>query len=242
MVIRSHFECGESAVTVIADKRFHPAIQTAIMDARGCILRQIEADPFFASTLEPYSPPGDNPLVDRMCQASIKAQVGPMAAVAGAVAEHALRAAMDEGCSFVVVDNGGDIALHTDREVTIGLHGEHSGLRCLGLRLPPVTGILGICSSSGRIGPSLSFGVADISTVISEDVILADATATHLGNLVRNSSPSHLQSCVEEIMGIPGTMAALVSADGNIAACGELPELVPVKHSDDLITRRVMLG
>lgn len=241
-MIRSHFECGESAVTIITEECFLSIIQSAVIDARACIIKQIEADPFFGSTLEPYDPPGDGGIVDRMCQASIIANVGPMAAVAGTVAEYAVMAAIDKGASFAIVDNGGDIALHTDREVTIGLHGESTSLRSLGLRIPPVAGILGICSSSGRIGPSLSFGMADISTVIAEDVALADASATHLGNMVRNSSPSHLQECVEGALRIPGVRAALVSAEGSIAACGDLPEIVRVKPAEGLITKRVFLG
>jgi ApbE superfamily uncharacterized protein (UPF0280 family) len=241
MVKRAHFECGESAVTVIADERHHPVIRHAVMEARACIQQQIDQDPFFAVTLEPSPPPGKEEVVDRMCRASQLTGVGPMAAVAGAVAEQAVMAAMKDGADFVVVDNGGDIALHTDREVTIGLYGIDPALHSLGMLIPPIEGILGVCSSSARIGHSISFGTADICTVLAEDVTLADATATHLGNLIVDASTHIMDSSLRAVMDIPGVKAALASAEGRIAMKGDMPRLLRVRPSESLITKRVHL-
>ncbi|MCK7460695.1 MAG: UPF0280 family protein [Sphingobacterium sp.] len=105
----------------------------------------------------------------------------PMAAVAGAISQQAVRAMVDEGCKHCLVDNGGDIAMRTNRTVTVGLYAGECTPNYLAIEVPATKKMLGICTSSGTVGPSISFGKADLVTVISEDVALADACATKLG-------------------------------------------------------------
>ena len=238
-MIRHHFECGQSAVTVICEEDYIPKVRQAVIECREIIIRHIEIDPFFATTYEPYVAESNDPVINRMSQASLISNVGPMASVAGAIAEYAVKAAIQEGAQFIVIDNGGDIALHTDRSITVGLHCGDPRLDRIGLRIEPCEGILGICTSSGKIGPSISFGMAEISTVISENVVLADALATHLGNLVKNGQKETLENALEQILRVKDIKSALVYADGNFAMRGELPDLVEVEPSPGLITKRV---
>lgn len=235
MVRRHHLEYGESAISVIADDSFLPCIREAVLEARASIEAVIASDPFFASTMEPYDLPVPEGVPRRMCEASALCGVGPMAAVAGAIAEHAVRAAVREGCPCVLIDNGGDIAIHSDREIRVGLYG---GPRPLSLLVPPVGDVLGICSSSGRIGPAISLGEADIATVISPNPTLADAAATRLGNLARSDDPAHLRACLDDLLSIEGVSGAILGVGGALALQGDVPPLGAAGPVDHLATRR----
>jgi len=114
-----------------------------------------------------------------------------MAAVAGAIAWAGVEAMVEAGASFGLVDNGGDIALVSDREVKIGVFAGASPLSGrIAFLLPPQEGILGICTSSATVGPSISFGIADAVTVFSPDVACADAWATAICNqITRDDTP-----------------------------------------------------
>ena len=234
-MIREHFEIRQTAVTILSDKEYIKVAKDAIFDARSQIESKIMQDPYFQTTYEPYTAsPNDGYVVKRMCAASQAAAVGPMAAVAGAIAEHAVMRMREAGSVYAVVDNGGDIALASDRDVLIGMYADVNGYR-LSLRIPPTDRILGICSSSASVGPSVSLGRSDISTVISGDVSLADACATALGNLVkeRNNIEEHL----EKICSIDNVTGCLAYCDDVLAMCGDVPELVRSDAKDDIITR-----
>jgi uncharacterized protein len=167
----------------------------------------------------------DGPVVLRMIMAAKKAGTGPMAAVAGAIAEFVGR----ELCRLspeVIVENGGDIFLSVQAPVTVGLFaGESPFSGRVGLKVEATAIPLGICTSSAKVGPSLSLGTADAATVISPDVALADAVATGLGNRVHKHSD--LKSAVEWALSIPGVIGALAVMGDKIAAQGDL-ELVSI--------------
>jgi ApbE superfamily uncharacterized protein (UPF0280 family) len=237
-MIREHFEIAETAVTIICDRKFIKIAKDAIFEARSQIELKISKDAFFGTTYDPYAAsPDDGCVVKRMCLASLSANVGPMAAVAGAIAEYAVGKMKDAGCKYAIVDNGGDIALFTDRDVFIGMYADVNGER-LSLRIPATKHILGVCSSSASVGPSVSFGRTEISTVISNNVTLADACATRLGNLVKNADT--MEEALEDVCGIDGVIGCLAYCDGMLAMCGDVPELVRSDINDDVITKIVL--
>ena len=98
MIVREHFELRETAVTIVADERYVPEAKRSIFESRRVLEQFIAEDPFFRSTLEPYREGEGAPkLIGRMCDAARAANVGPMAAVAGAVAEAAVEAMVSAG-------------------------------------------------------------------------------------------------------------------------------------------------
>ena len=124
-------------------------------------------------------------LVKEMIRVSTLANVGPMAAVAGAMAEFVSKDLLKIS-KQVIVENGGDIYLATSRERTIGIYAGTSPLSMkLGITISPEDSPLGVCTSSGTVGPSLSFGKADAVCILSKSAALADAAATAVGNVVR---------------------------------------------------------
>lgn len=231
--MRAHFEIGETAVTVISDEGYIGIAEQAVFDAREIILRKISEDIFFRTTYDPYPvSKDDDELIQRMCQASIVAGVGPMAGVAGAVAVHAVERMADEGAEYAIVENGGDIAMKIDRDVTVGVFQDDERFRDLAFRVPKRDGIFGICSSSAKVGPSVSFGGTSISTVFSDDVILADACATALGNLIRDGGQEEMSSALETIGSKDGVSGCVSISNGLMAMFGSVPELIRADHGE----------
>jgi hypothetical protein len=196
----------------------------------------IRIDPFFQITLEPYDLVQDEApqIVKQMIKKSAVFGIGPMAAVAGAIAGFAVQAMMEEGATYAVVDNGGDICILNDQPIVVGIYAGSSPIRDLAFQLPARRAPLGICTSSGSVGPSISFGCADAAVVISEDVALADAAATALGNAVTADGP--LPECFQAI-DQPGIDGALVIRGDQMALWKDLPPLERARVGADRITK-----
>ena len=231
-VMKCHFEVGETAVTVISEEEYVAAAEHAIFEARERILRKISEDPFFLTTYDSYPvSDDDDELIKRMCQASELAGVGPMAGVAGAVAVFAVERMVEEGADYAIVENGGDIALSIDRDINVGVFQDDERFRELAFHVPRRDGVFGICSSSGRIGPSVSFGNSSICTVFSDDVILADACATALGNMVKEGDGDEMSSALETIGKVEGVDGCVCISNGLLAMFGKVPELIRAENN-----------
>ena len=238
MIVREHFELRETAVTIVADERYMPEAKRSIFESRNVLERFIAEDPFFRSTLEPYREGKNAPLlIKRMCDAGRAANVGPMAAVAGAVAEAAVEAMVSVGATHALVDNGGDIAMVLDQEVDIGIYAGSSRFSELAFRFEPVDHIIGICTSSATVGPSISFGISDASIVLSDNVALADAWATKLGNLVVSDDDDVLADAVSQVGRALDVSGCAAIVGEKIAIKGSLPRMVPASGSQDRASR-----
>jgi len=235
---RRHFEIRETAVTIICEEIYLATAQESIFRSREVIERFIREDPLFRDTLEPYAEPADaDPLIRRMCDAGRAAEVGPMASVAGAIAEQAIGDLVAAGSEQAIVDNGGDIAMFLSEATDVALYAGRSPVKNIGFRMPGDRRKRGVCTSSGTVGPSISFGVADAAVVFSSNVALADACATRLGNEVKNGDEDVMKAALRTVCKIEGVDAALVVVGEKIAMLGKLPELVKVKAGIDRISR-----
>jgi len=173
----------ETDLSVSALKPLEKRTRELILQARGTIEAYIRQFPRFAQTLLPWVINGPTPPIIRaMAAAGKNAGVGPMAAVAGMVAETVGKGLLVDSPE-VIVENGGDIFICLSQPVTVGILATHSpdNLK-LGIRINPGAQPRGICTSSGTMGHSLSLGTADAVTVISNSCPLADATATAVAN------------------------------------------------------------
>lgn len=169
---------------------------------RAALEDYIRKHPLFALALEPLSTGDDAPVLARnMATAAKIVGVGPMAAVAGAIAEEVgtwLLKFSDE----VIVENGGDIFIKSLRRRLIALYAGESRLTGkIAFVIQPEDTPLGVCTSSGTVGHSLSFGLADAVTVFSPSAALADAAATAIGNRVR--SPEDISKAIEFAQRVP---------------------------------------
>lgn len=176
----------ETDLLVHAPEPLQNETRESILKHRGFIEKYIDMHPEFLKTLVPWKDDKFAPqIVAEMIHAGKKAGVGPMAAVAGAVAEFIgmdLLAYTDE----VVVENGGDLFIKTNGVLTAGIYAADSPLNLrMGLLIDSRDKPVAVCTSSGTVGHSLSFGRADAVCIVSGSCPLADAAATAVGNLVK---------------------------------------------------------
>lgn len=228
---RFKFAYKETIATILAESEdFYEIAVKAILEARSEIERYAMLNPFFLISYEPIDCDFGS-VVRRMCNAAKLAKVGPMAAVAGAIADFAVEKMVENGANFAVVDNGGDISIFTDRELRVGIYPTDFAF------LIPPGKKLGICTSSGKIGPSVSFGFAECATVIAKDACIADAFATALGNRVKEDCDigrvvrEFYEENRDHITGL------LVVKGEKIAFTGEIPRIEESKVDVDLITK-----
>ena len=198
----------------------------SVIKHRAPIEDYIKSHPFFHHSLEPCSVEEDAPAIVRvMAQAALIAGVGPMAAVAGAVAE-AVGGDILAHTPEVIVENGGDIFMKILRPRVIGVYvGESSLTGRVALEINPEETPLGICTSSGTVGHSLSLGSADAVIVLSRSTVLADAAATAIGNRV--GTAEDIDMAIEQAQAIDGLAGVIIIKDDRVGMWGSV-KLVPV--------------
>ncbi len=193
-----------------------------VISCRHQLETYIAHRPEFLESLQPIAPDPLAPkLIQQMIRAAQQTGTGPMAAVAGAIAQH-VATRLHRLSDPVIVENGGDCYFHVHEDMIVGIYCGHRSpfnnriaLRLQGHRFP-----LAVCTSSATIGHSLSFGCADAVTVIAEDGALADAAATAIGNRVRSAEA--VAEAVESARSIPALQGGLIIVEDRMAAWGEL--------------------
>ncbi|MHA1168584.1 MAG: UPF0280 family protein [Candidatus Hodarchaeales archaeon] len=231
MIVRHFVKIHQTIATVVIEEEFIPLLEKIIITKRRELESFIRDNPSFLTSLEPVEFKGESPsIVSDMIRAGNKAGVGPMASVAGAIAYHVVKELINSGVQHVIFDNGGDIAFYIEKPVTVGIYPSD-----FGLVIEPRDCIFGICTSSAAVGPSLSLGFTDASVVISNDVILADAYATALGNRVKDNDRNNLEKTLIELK-VSEIDCLLVIIDGLFAKIGNMPPLVEVNTAYELIT------
>lgn len=191
----------------------------------------IERDKKYASALLPYMPAHQAPgIFYAMSTVSLKTGIGPMSAVAGAFAEFVGKSIM---CNFdideIVVENGGDIYLDIKKDLTMSVFAGKSPLsEKIGVDIPASYSPCGVCTSAGKVGPSLSFGQADAVMVVCKDIKLADSWATAIGNKIKCADD--INDIVNEHIGIEEIQSLIVVCDDKLGIGGEL-ELKIIKNA-----------
>ena len=235
-MLTKKYRVKETIVTVTADEIYHAVCLDSVGRSRSDLERHILEDPFFKVTFEPYDCPADAPeVVRRMVKATARVGVGPMAAVAGTIAWIALEDMVKAGCTHGIIDNGGDIALINDRTVVVGIYAGPSPITGLGLEIEPRNKILGVCTSSATVGPSISLGASDAALILSEDVSLADAAATALGNRIVDKNS--LATAFDFLRDTPEVSGAIGIIGDRMATYGKLPKIVRANVEYEKITK-----
>lgn len=211
----------ESDLFILCDQVLAAEATASLRAARGAIESYIRENPRFETSLSPVEADAGAPaIVEEMCRAAHMAGVGPMAAVAGAVAEYVgkdlLRLA-----SEVIVENGGDIFISSKETRIVRIFTDNPHFKdSISVKISHSMSPLGVCTSSGIIGPSLSFGKADAVTVLAASTSLADAAATALGNQVK--CEEDVQGTLEHARHIEGLSGVLVIIGKKLGAWGEI--------------------
>ncbi len=214
----------ETDLFISAASNLEQEARDAILKVRTVIEDYIKQHPDFYSSLTPLPFDKTAPVViKKMLEGSSAADVGPMAAVAGAVAEFVGNDLLKQS-NEILVENGGDIFLKVQQDVTISIFAGTSPLsEKVGIKIKPAETPAALCTSSGIVGPSLSFGRADAVTIKSSSAALADAAATAIGNLIKKTAD--ITNGIDKAQSIPGIDAIVIIKDDKMGAWGDI-ELV----------------
>lgn len=233
--VRRRFK--EASILFQSDKQ--SAIEAAVraVSSHSAILdRYIQRNPNFAKTLNPIdNEPSAPPIVKAMATVANNVKVGPMAAVAGVLADLALEAMLNSQATIAIVEDGGEIAASSQRDFNIGLYaGKTSIFNQIGFKILPSDCPIGVATSSATVSHATSFGEAEAVTVFANTAALADGAATAICNAVTGKNEeTSIQRGLNRAkqLKIKGTFILRGDYAGTY---GKLPQLVKIKSKPDL--------
>ena len=199
---------------------------SSVLKHRSSLEAYIERHPLFLTTLDSYEAEAEAPaIVKEMARVSRLTDVGPMAAVAGAIAEAVARDLLAFSPE-VIVENGGDIFLKISKKRLVGIYaGQSTFTKKIALEITPKETPLGIGTSSGTVGHSLSLGSADAVIALSFSAALADAAATALGNMVK--ATDDIPRAIEKAKSIEGLRGVVIVVGDKMGIWGRV-KIVPL--------------
>lgn len=228
-LVREVFRYKETNCTIIADnEKVVRAAMSSIKQHRKKLEEYIKKHPVFLHSLHPV-PVSREPLVARlMADAANKTNVGPMAAVAGVLADLAAHALKVAGSEVAVVENGGEVAALSNTPIDVALSAGDSPLsRTIGFRLRDFP--TGVATSSGRFSHALSFGEAEAVTVFSKNAGLADAAATAVGNLIKGKDCSQaIKRGINKALSIQEVEGVFIIYKGMAGTAGKIPQIIKI--------------
>lgn len=223
---------GESNLYILSDRPDRATARKVLQAGRAGISSYLTRHPSSGRSLLPLLEEEEAPvLVQKMARAARSCGVGPMAAVAGVLAD-AVGEALSAAAETVIVENGGDIYLVSGRSRIISLYaGEGNKFTGrLGIKIAGSSSSRGIAASSRRIGPSLNWGRSDLTVVLAETCALADAAATALSNRIHCREKPVWEEAIAWIREINGVTGGLIIMGDQLQAWGEI-ELVSLSGS-----------
>ncbi len=221
----------------VDNEKYVNLCEKTILKQRGIIKNYILNNPEFLSSYEPIPVPYDSPeIIKTMAKAGYVANVGPMASVAGTISEFVVKKCVEYGCNNIICENGGDIALKSEKDVVVGLYAGKSSLSGnIGFKInsDKCNNLYGVCTSSGTVGHSVSFGSADAVVVFSKYPSIADAAATSICNYSIGTPEEAINKCLEVGESIEHIEGIFVVIGEYAGKTGKVPKLV--KTDDKLV-------
>ena len=230
-LVSFEIEVKETNLYIRANRSLRSKALKLVHKYRSQLEGYIARHPTFTTSFVPLPIQGDEPaIVKAMLEAGAKAGVGPMASVAGAIAEF-VGAELLRFSPELIIENGGDIYMKTSRKRVVGVFAGNSPLTGkMGLEIEPEDTPLGVCTSSGTVGHSVSLGKADAAVIISPSATLADAAATAVGNEVKTESD--IRRGLDFAQGIPGVTGAVIVKGDKIGSWGKVKLCATVGYPD----------
>lgn len=214
----------------------------AIKYHRKLLEQYIIKHPQFLKTLKPIKIEKDAPeIIAIMAEAGEIADVGPMAAVAGALADLGVKQMVKLGAKVAIIEDGGEIAGISNIPINIGIFAGKSPLSGkIGFHFEKNDFPIGLGTSSGTVGHALSFGEADAATVLTNTATLGDAAATAVANEVKGPDfEKSVQNGLEKVEAIEGIRGAMIIRGKFAGIVGKLPQLLKIKgKSWKILTQR----
>ncbi len=211
----------ETDLYIRAQRNLEEEAKASILKYRAYLEEYIKTNPHFLAALNPIEVADGAPdIVVEMAGAARKCGVGPMAAVAGAIAEYVGKELLDYS-NEVIVENGGDLFLKVDTKRQVGIYAGDSALSGkLAIEVWPEETPMGMCTSSGTVGHSLSYGKADAVIAVSPSTALADAAATAIGNIMKNVRD--INKAIDFAMSVDGLDGIVVIKGSDMGIWGKV--------------------
>jgi len=211
----------ETDLFIKAERDLSVEATNSIRTFRRQIEEYVRIDPKFQTSLKPYVVNGKSPSIARkMSKASALVGVGPFASVAGAISEYVGKDLL-KYTKDIIIENGGDIFIKSSKDRAIGIYsGSSSFNRRIALDIKASDTPIGICTSSGTIGHSLSFGKADAVVVLSKSTLLADAAATSIGNIIKRKAD--ISKGIKFAQKVKGIRGVVIIKDDKLGVWGKI--------------------
>lgn len=211
----------ESDIAIYTEKKLYKKAKLFLLEARRNIDSYIKMRPEFLESFKPLKlDKNASPIIKSMLRSAKNANVGPMASVAGAISEYIGRGLLSLSPE-VIIENGGDIFLKSDKERMVGIFsGKSPFSNKIALILPKSKRPYGICTSSGTVGHSFSYGISDAATIVSYDCAYSDAWATRIANMIKNDSD--IQQAIKLIKKQPKILGGAVIKGRKMAVTGKI--------------------
>lgn len=227
-----HIDIEETHIRLISDI-LYPNLEEYIKKIRFDLKKYIYEDPEFLSSLEPLNKRVNASEIVRIMDKSSKiGNVGPMACVAGTISQMCLNQLIMKGSKLSSIENGGDIAIINNKKLVCGIYS--NTIKNIGFKLKPRSKPLGICTSSSKIGHSISFGNSESVTIIGAEASICDGLATRIANDVNGESDEEsmmngLESAEKYKEYFDG---GLIIVGGLVGTIGKIPEIVTTEDFD----------
>jgi ApbE superfamily uncharacterized protein (UPF0280 family) len=233
-LFKKTFEFKETKGIVLSDNK--TAITAALISLRRNrekLEEYVKERPDFLYSLKPVRADEGPDVVKLMVDAAEKANVGPMAAVAGVLADLAVGDMLLKGAKIAVVENGGEASAFSNKPINIALRaGNHPLSGRIGFRLESFP--VGVATSSGVFSRAISFGEAEAVTIFAKNAGLADAVATAVSNLVKGDSPQKVvKYALDRALSIEGVSGAVIFYRGIVGVGGKVPTILKVVEEGD---------
>jgi len=244
---KTRFSEKQSDITIISDSK------KAILNAKKSLIRHrrdlenyTAKDKHFLNSFTPIKVKTDLKIINIMVKAADMCDVGPMAAVAGALADlmlESMKTGANDGPSdfkppkIALVENGGEIAIDSKKAITIALYAGDNELNLnLGFLIKEHDCPLGIGTSSATVGHAISLGQADAVTIFAKNAALADAAATKICNLVKGSNIERsIKKGLDAVDDIEDLIGAFISRENKVGQTGKIPQLVKIEGDKNKI-------
>jgi ApbE superfamily uncharacterized protein (UPF0280 family) len=210
-----------SDIFVSSDRDVSSKLKKLTKEIYSVLESHMKEDPSFKKSLSPVeSKPQYHYVIKTMCAKSALFNVGPMAAVAGAVCDF-IASGLDSFCRCLIIENGGDVYIKSDKDIDVGvyLRNRHFADKIY-LRIKADDMPCGLCSSSGSFGHSLSMGKSDLVTILAESTISADLAATSVANNI--NSPKDILKTINSYKTIKGIKGILIIKDDKLGIWGNI--------------------
>jgi ApbE superfamily uncharacterized protein (UPF0280 family) len=248
-IYKTHFVEKESDITLISDSK--TAISKAKMSFqfhRENLEDYTRSNPTFLKSFSPLTVNSDYKIIELMAEVAFICDVGPMAAVAGALADlmqeemKLVRRDKDlkyEECRIALVENGGEIAIDSEEPMKIALYAGQNELNLnLGFLVKKEDCPLGIGTSSATVGHAISLGQSDAVTIFAINAALADPAATKVGNAVKGKDiEKSIKKGLDIVDQIEGVKGAFISRENKVGQIGKLPQLIKIEGDKNYILK-----